>query len=253
MKLPRLILGLLILTSAAVADVERYDVRVVNTYPHDITAFTQGLLIHEGMLYEGTGRHGQSRLSRITLEDGQVLHSRRLGRSYFGEGIAVAGQSIYQLTWKSNIVFVYDLETLADTGTHYHPTEGWGLTFDGQHLILSDGSDTLQFIEPENFQVVRRQKVTLDGRPVRNLNELEYIKGEIWANVWMTNEIVRINPQSGLVVSVVDLSPLRVLTHTGGGDDVLNGIAWDAEQDRVFVTGKLWADLFEIELVAREP
>jgi glutaminyl-peptide cyclotransferase len=248
----RLFLILVLLSACAEAAVPVYDVKVIRTFPHDTNAFTQGLLIHDGYLYEGTGRLGQSSLSRINLEDGTVLQRKQLGRNYFGEGIAIVDQRIYQLTWQSNIVFVHDLETFADIETHYHPTEGWGLTYDGVHLILSDGSDTLQFIDPVSFQVKHRLPVRIDGRPVRYLNELEYIHGEIWANVWMTNEIVRIHPETGLVQAIVDLSPLKGLTHTGGTDDVLNGIAWDADNERIIVTGKLWAHLFEIELILRD-
>ncbi len=251
-KLFRYFLPLLFLAACAQADVPIYDIRVVNTYPHSTNAFTQGLLFHDGYLYEGTGRFGQSSLSRINLEDGAVVQNKRLANRYFGEGIAIVDQRIFQLTWQSNIVFEYDLETFANIESHYHPTEGWGLTYDGSHLILSDGSSSLQFIDPKGFQVVREVDVTVYDQPLPNLNELEYIDGEVWANVWMTNEIVRIDPADGKVLGIIDLAMLQGLTTTGGSDDVLNGIAWDPEQERIFVTGKLWADLFEIELVLRE-
>ena len=253
MKYSRLLFLLLLMSSCGHAQesVQLYDIKVINTFPHNPNSFTQGLLIHEGYLYEGTGQLGRSTLSKLNLEDGAVLQSKRLNSRYFGEGIAIAGERIYQLTWQSNIAFVYDLVTFELIESHYHPTEGWGLTFDGTHLILSDGSPVLQFIDPETFQVLQRVNVTIDGRPLPNLNELEYINGEVWANVWMTSEIVRIDPQSGEVRAIVDLSGLKAMTTSGGRDDVLNGIAWDPDEERLFVTGKLWANLFEIELVPR--
>lgn len=242
-------------TLPVMAEVPIYDYEVVNRYPHNITSFTQGLEFHDGFLYEGTGQKGRSTLSKISLEDGEVLQSKRLASRYFGEGISIVGERIYQLTWQSNIVFVYDLETFDTITSHYHPTEGWGLAWDGEALILSDGSAMLQFIDPENFQVQRKVEVTLEGRPIANLNELEYINGEVWANVWMTNEIVRIDPVTGNINSVLDLNGLVDQTRTGGTGGVLNGIAWlpsevvgEEEQGRLFVTGKLWADIFEIEL-----
>jgi glutaminyl-peptide cyclotransferase len=249
--LPLVFLMLTASCSHAQSPVQIYDIKVINTFPHNINAFTQGLVFHQGYLYEGTGQLGRSALSRLNLEDGEVLQSTRLSSRYFGEGIAIVGERIYQLTWQSNIAFVYDLETFKLIESHYHPTEGWGLTYDGAHLILSDGTPDLQFIDPDTFQLVQRVTVTLDGRPLPNLNELEYINGEVWANVWMTSEIVRIDPVSGEIRAVVDLSGLKEMTTTGGRDDVLNGIAWDADRERLFVTGKLWANLFEIELVPR--
>lgn len=231
--------------------VPEYGYRVIEQYPHRSTAFTQGLLMHNGILYEGTGQYGRSGVARLDLESGSILAHRGLSDQYFGEGIAIAGDRLYQLTWKSGLVFVYDANTLEPLTTHYHPGEGWGLAWDGEYLILSDGSDTLQFIRPDDFTVQRRVRVTVDGQPVRQLNELEYINGEVWANVWMTDRIVRIAPQSGEVTGIVDLTGLSRQTRTQGRDSVLNGIAWDTVRERLLVTGKLWADLFEIELVPR--
>ena len=260
MKTLILFVSLLCLALPVVAEVPIYDYKVVARYPHNIASFTQGLEFHDGYLYEGTGQNGRSTLSKINLEDGKVLQSKRLASRYFGEGISIVGERIFQLTWQSNIVFVYDLESFETITSFYHPTEGWGLTFDGEQLILSDGSATLQFIDPETFQVLRTVEVTIEGRPIRNLNELEYINGEVWANVWMNNEIVRIDPMNGNINSVVDLNGLIDETSTGGSDGVLNGIAWipNAAPDaasgsgRLFVTGKLWADLFEIEIFIAE-
>lgn len=253
-------LSLFLAAPGLLAEVPVYDYRVLNAYPHSTTAFTQGLQIHNGYLYEGTGRLGRSSLSQIALEDGTVIKSKRLASRYFGEGISIVGDRIYQLTWQSNIVFVHDLDTFETITSHYHPTEGWGLTWDGTHLILSDGTAALQFIDPDTFQLVRRVAVQLEGQPVDYLNELEYINGEVWANVWQTDEIVRIDPDTGVVNGIVDLSGLILQTSTGGPEAVLNGIAWmadtsaDAEPGagRLFVTGKLWANLFEIEVFPRE-
>lgn len=226
-----------------------YGFRILNTYPHNIDAFTQGLIYHEGYLFEGTGKNGLSTLSKINLEDNKVLMTKRLSRRYFGEGIEVVGDKIYQLTWTSNMVFVWDKNNFEQLGTHYNATQGWGLAYDGEQLILSDGSSTLQFIDPESFVPQRRVTVTFDGNPLNNINELEYIDGEVWANVWQTDFIVRINPENGVVTSFVNLTGLSNETELGSREAVLNGIAWDAENERLFVTGKHWSNLFEIELV----
>ncbi len=231
--------------------VQEFTYNLVNTYPHDINSFTQGLLYHEGFLVEGTGKNGLSTLRKINLEDGEVLMSKRLNRRYFGEGIEIVDDKLYQLTWQSHMVFVYDKDTFEQTGSHYNPTEGWGLTYDGNELILSNGTPSLQFLEAETFFPGRKINVTFNGNPLPNLNELEYIDGEIWANVWQTNFIVRIDPASGIVKSIVDLTGLSEQTKLGSSEAVLNGIAWDGEQKRLFVTGKHWANLFEIELIQR--
>ncbi|MEX1197692.1 MAG: glutaminyl-peptide cyclotransferase [Pseudohongiellaceae bacterium] len=245
------VLLVLLLGNVALATPE-YGYRIIERFPHRSTAFTQGLLIHDGVLYEGTGQYGRSGVARLDLEEGAILDHRPLSGRYFGEGIAIAGDRLYQLTWKAGLVFVYDVDTLESVTTHYHPGEGWGLTHDGDHLILSDGSDTLQFIRPDDFSVQRRVRVTRDGLPVHQLNELEYINGEVWANVWMSDHIVRIDPQDGKVTGVVDLSGLSGETRTSSRESVLNGIAWDEEHGRLLVTGKLWGNLFHIELEPRE-
>jgi glutaminyl-peptide cyclotransferase len=228
------------------ADVPVFKARILNVYPHDPAAFTQGLVIHEGELYEGTGRNGESSLRRVALETGELLQRHNLSNRYFGEGITVMGDSIYQLTWQSQLGFVYDRETFALQGSFFLPGEGWGLTHDGNHLIVSDGTAFLRFLDPDTRREVRRVAVSEDGQPVDRLNELEYINGEVWANVWYTDSIVRIDPATGTVTSKVDLSGLHPQR---GGDDVLNGIAWDAAGQRLFVTGKLWSSLYEIEIV----
>jgi glutaminyl-peptide cyclotransferase len=226
-----------------------YSYRIVNTYPHNINSFTQGLIYHEGFLFEGTGKNGLSTLSKINLDDAEVVMSEGLSRRYFGEGIEVVGDKIYQLTWTSHMVFVWDKNNFEQLGNHYNATQGWGLAYNGEHLILSDGTAALQFIDPETFVPQKSVTVTLNGNPLSNINELEYINGEVWANVWQTDFIVRINPDDGVINSYIDLTGLRNETELGSNEAVLNGIAWDAENERLFVTGKHWANLFEIEIV----
>lgn len=230
-------------------DVPRFSYKVLQTYPHNIDSFTQGLVFRDGYLFEGTGKNGQSSLSQLNLDDGSVLQSTALNRRYFGEGIEIVGDKVYQLTWRSNMVFVYDKNSFEPIGNHYNASEGWGLAFDGEHLILSDGTATLQFMNPETFAPERKVQVTLNGNPLIYLNELEYINGQIWANVWQTDYIVRIDPESGNVVSLIDMTGLSAQTQLGSSEAVLNGIAWDEAGQRLFVTGKHWSNLFEIELV----
>ena len=236
---------------AAQDQVTEFGYRIVNTYPHDINAFTQGLIYHDGYLFEGTGKRGLSSLSKINLEDSTVLMSRNLNRRYFGEGIEVVDDRIYQLTWQSHMVFVWDKNNFEPLNTHYNSTEGWGLAYDGTDLILSDGTSTLYFLDTELFTQKKQITVTLRGSPLANLNELEYINGEIWANIWQTDFIARIDPGTGTVVSLVDLTGLSAETNLGSREAVLNGIAWDDESERLFVTGKHWANLFQIELVQK--
>lgn len=247
------LIGLMSLWTSAIAQTEsaptQYGYRIVNSFPHNIESFTQGLIFHEGYLFEGTGKNGRSTLSKINLEDNAVLMSTRLNRRYFGEGIEVVDDRIFQLTWTSNMVFVWDKDNFEQIGSHYNASQGWGLAYDGEHLILSDGTPTLRWMNTENFVPERSVTVTFNGSPLGNINELEYINGEVWANVWQTNFIVRINPEDGVVTSVVDLTGLSDETELGSNEAVLNGIAWDAENERLFVTGKHWAHLFEIELV----
>ena len=230
--------------------VREYGYQIVHTYPHDIKAFTQGLKFHAGHLYESTGLYGQSSLRRLDIETGKVLQQKDLPSRYFGEGIEIVGSKIYQLTWRSNHILVHDLETFEELGSHYNPTEGWGLAWDGKFLILSDGSALLRFLDPESMATRRRVQVKLNGKPVTGLNELEFIEGEIWANVLGADNIMRIDPVDGRVKAIVKLTGLAEQTQQGGDQAVLNGIAWDAMQKRLFVTGKLWSNLFEIRLVS---
>ena len=222
--------------------------QIVNTYPHDENAFTQGLVYYDGDLYEGTGLRSRSSLRRVDLETGQVLQNLDLDNKYFGEGITLFEEQLIQLTWVSQIGFVYDRESFEKLQEFTYPTEGWGLTHDGENLIMSDGSNNLFFLDPETFEEVKRITVSDNGQPVEMLNELEYIKGEIYANVWMSERIVRIDPTTGQVLGWIDLSGLRNPALAGNRDAVLNGIAYDSEKDRLFVTGKLWPNLFEIAI-----
>ena len=222
--------------------------QIVKTYPHDDNAFTQGLVYFDGDLYEGTGLNSHSSLRRVELETGKVLQKIDLENKYFGEGITLFEDKLIQLTWKSQIGFVYDRESFEKLQEFTYPTEGWGLTHDGQNLIMSDGSNNLFFLDPKTFEEVKRISVSDRNKPVEKLNELEYIKGEIYANVWMSDRIARISPKTGQVLGWIDLSGLLHPDLVANRDAVLNGIAYDPEDDRLFVTGKLWSNLFEIEI-----
>lgn len=225
--------------------------RVVKSYPHDPAAFTQGLIYREGFLFESTGLNGQSTLRKVTLDTGEVVQQHRLDAAYFAEGLAEWNGQLVQLTWRSNVAFVYDLASLSLRRTLTFGGEGWGLTRDRDGFILSDGTDQLRFLDPESFREVRRLRVTDGGVPIRDLNELEYVRGEVYANVWHTDRIARISPQTGRVVGWIDLRGLMAAGYRLGPEAVLNGIAYDAAGDRLFVTGKLWPRLFEIEPVPR--
>ena len=230
-----------------------YSYEIINSYPHDPAAFTQGLIYLDGVLYEGTGRYGQSSLRQVDLETGDVLTLTTMPEQYFGEGITILDDKIYQLTWKSQTGFIYDQNSFELLETFSYPTEGWGITHDGEQLIMSDGTNNLYFLDPDTLAVNGRLPVHDDqGNPVMRLNELEYIDGEIYANIWQTNYIARINPETGQVTAWLDLTGLLSPDSLSQPVDVLNGIAYDAENGRLFVTGKLWPVLFEIELVEYE-
>jgi glutaminyl-peptide cyclotransferase len=227
-----------------------YGFKVVAAYPHDPGAFTQGLVVENGTLYEGTGQYGASSIRRVDLKSGRVEKIHAIDNEYFGEGIAILGNKLYELTWKNQLAFVYDLDTFNIVQTFRYPTEGWGLTHDEQHLILSDGSATLRFLDPATFKTVREIDVHDGDQPVAKLNELEYVEGEIWSNIWYDDRIARISPADGRVLGWIDLAGLY--PHSARrGDDVLNGIAYDATARRIFVTGKNWPQLFEIDVVRK--
>jgi glutamine cyclotransferase len=228
-----------------------YGYRVVRVYPHDRQAFTQGLIWCDGFLYEGTGLNGASSLRKVCLETGRVVEQRLLSRQYFGEGITEWGGRLLQLTWRSNLGFIYDRSNLKLQGTFHYPGEGWGLTHDRDRLIMSDGTASLRFLDPRTLRETGRLNVQNNGVPLANLNELEFVQGEIYANVYTTDWIVRISPQTGTVTGWIDLRGLLSEVDRWIPVDVLNGIAYDAQGKRLFVTGKLWPKLFEIEIFRR--
>jgi len=227
--------------------------QIINVYPHSSLAFTQGLVYDGEVLYEGTGLYGRSMLRRVDLETGSVLQQTNLESTLFGEGIALWKDRIIQLTWQSGLGLVYGKENMTEIVRFSYPTEGWGITSDGKRLIMSDGTDILHILDPETFAEKGQIEVTVNGKPLKGLNELEYIKGQIYANVWPTNWIAIISPESGEVKGKINLQGILQESDIHGGIvDVLNGIAYDALEDRLFVTGKLWPKLFEIKIVPEE-
>lgn len=228
-----------------------YAYEVVNVYPHDPAAFCQGLAFADGYLYEGTGRYGASSLRQVDLESGRVLKHVRLGPRLFGEGIAVSGDDLIQLTWRNRVGFVYDKQSFARRSVFRYSGEGWGITRMRERLVMSDGSATLRFLDPKTFRVVDRITVRNQNVPVDKLNELEYVQGEIYANVWGSDRIARISPKTGQVLGWIDLGGLLPRHQRANIDAVLNGIAFDPEAKRLFVTGKLWPKLFEIRVVRK--
>lgn len=231
-----------------IVPVQGITARIVARYPHDRTAFTQGLVWHDDALFESTGQPGVSDVRRVRLSDGKVLARSRLPGQQFGEGMTVADGRLVSLTWTDGVAHRWDPKTLRRVGSARYPGEGWGLANDGASLILSDGTPVLRFLDPVTFAERRRVTVTANGRPVRDLNELEMIDGKLWGNVWHKDYIVRIDPATGAVDALVDLSPLRAELGVLDPEAVLNGIAWDAAGKRLFVTGKWWPMLFEIAL-----
>lgn len=234
--------------SAAAPVVQSY--QVVRSFPHDPDAFTQGMIFQDGFLYEGTGLNGRSSIRKVELATGKVLRKRDLAPEFFGEGLTAWRGRLVQLTWQSQTGFVYDRASFRPLSHFSYPGEGWGLTHDGRRLILSDGTPQLRFLDPVTFAEQARVTVTDEGRPLPFLNELEHVRGEVYANIWPTNRIARIDPKTGKVKGWIDLTGLLNPADQGGrAVDVLNGIAYDARGDRLFVTGKLWPRLFEIKLV----
>lgn len=231
-----------------------YTYEIVKTYPHDAQAFTQGLVFHNGFLYEGTGGRREDRfhssLRKVEIESGKVLQKFDLAGEYFGEGITILGEKIYQITWKERTAFVYDLKDFKLLKEFRYSGDGWGLANDGANLIMSDGTHVIRFVNPENFETLRTIPVFDEkGKPLMELNELEYIKGEIWANVWQEDVIVRIDPNNGKLLGQIDLTKLSDEQMESSREaDVLNGIAYDETADRLFITGKKWNKLFEIKV-----
>ncbi len=232
-------------------DTPVFGYKIVNTYPHDTNSFTQGLIFDKGVLYESTGLIGRSAVKIVDLKTGKTLKSHELPDNYFGEGIAIIENKIIQLTWRSKTGFVYDKKTLKLIKKFSYQTQGWGITYDGKYLIISDGSAVLYFMDPNTFKVVGTLEVYGDNGKVSKLNELEYINGEIYANIWGIEKIARINSKTGRVTAWIDLSGLLSDQDKKNRVDVLNGIAFNSDKGRLFVTGKLWPKMFEIELVPK--
>ena len=232
--------------------------RYLTSYPHDITAFTQGLLWHDGFLYESTGNYGHSTLRRVEPTTGRVTARLDLPQRYFGEGLALVGDLLFLLTWRENVCFVFDKRTFQLQGRFHYPGEGWGLTYDGELLIMSDGSNMLRFIDPKTFEMKRRVEVTVTPRgqrpvPVRHLNELEWIRGEVWANVWQTTRTVRIDPRNGNVLGWFEMAPFVPAEHRGDfQNSVLNGIAFDPATNHVYITGKNWNVMYKFQIESPE-
>ena len=238
-------------TTSSLTSAPVYTYKVLNVYPHDADDFTEGLVYHNGFLYESSGLYGNSSLRRVDLGTGQVLQIYDLSAQYFGEGITIVNNTIIQLTWQNNTGFVYNLASFRFLQNFSYPTEGWGLTNNGSQLIMSDGTANLFFLNPQTFQRTGEITVHDGSTPIVNLNSLDYINGSIFANVWLTNRIAIINPGTGQVTAWIDLTGIENMTgcHCDVGNDVLNGIAYDAQSNRLFVTGKMWPNLFEIQIV----
>ena len=228
-----------------------YTFEVIRTFPHDPTAFTQGFAYHDGFLYEGTGLNGRSSLRKVRLETGEVVQKVDLPSEFFGEGIAIFKSEIIQLTWQSQTGFMYDLKNFRLLRKFQYSGEGWGLTTDGRNLFMSDGTSEIRVLDPKMFQEVRRIKVRDGGQAVDQLNELEWVEGEIFANVWHTDRIARISPQTGKILGWIDLSGILSPMYRRGPDAVLNGIAYDPAGKRLFITGKLWPSVFQIRVVRK--
>jgi len=245
---------LLVLTVAGIArpsGLQVWGYEIVHTYPHDPRAFTQGLLYVDGHLYESTGLRGQSSIRMLDLNTGRVLQRYDLPADYFGEGLTDWGSTLVQLTWQAHKGFVYDRFSFALLRTFSYAGEGWGLTHDDKQLIMSDGTSYLRFLDPKSFRETRRIHVTTEnGQEIPDLNELEYVRGEIYANIWHSDRIARISPKTGKLLGWIDLNGLRDPSTTANPDAVLNGIAYDAKENRLFVTGKLWPKLYEIKVVS---
>ncbi|MFO0921993.1 MAG: glutaminyl-peptide cyclotransferase [Pirellulales bacterium] len=225
-----------------------WKVKAVAEYPHDSDAFTQGLVIEKGQLYEGTGQQGKSTLRKVELTTGKVQQSESLPAQYFGEGITIFEGKIYQLTWKDAVGVIYDLDSMKGEKVFHYTGEGWGLTHNGKHLILSDGSYNLRFYDPKNMKLVKTLQVKDKKNRIKSLNELEYVKGEVWANIWYEDRVARISPETGQVLGWIDMSNL-IPQSRRDKEAVLNGIAYDADNDKIYVTGKNWPKLFQIEIV----
>ena len=243
------LLGMLGCLPVGKATTPVWKAKVVATYPHDPGAYTQGLIIENGRMFEGTGKQGSSTLREVDLKTGKVTRSISLDEQYFGEGITILDGKIFQLTWKNHFCFIYDLKTFQYKEYFRYPYEGWGLTNNGKELIVSDGSSVLRFIDPDSFKEVRKISVKDGTERIKNLNELEYVNGEIWANIWYEDRIARVSPENGRLLGWIDLSDIYPKSQREDLDQVLNGIAQDPDTKKIYVTGKNWPKLFEIEIM----
>lgn len=250
-KFVALMAVLAVLASCTEAKLKEYKLEIVAEYPHDTESYTQGLFFHDGDLYESTGMHGKSTFRKVDLATGDALRKLNFDKQYFVEGSVILGNELYILTWESRVAFVYDANTLEYKSSWKYPREGWGLTTDGKHLIASDGTANLYFMNNQ-FALDRKQLVTIDGRPVRWLNELEYIKGKVWANVYTSDEIVIVNPKNGKVEGLIDCKGLLPKILRTESTDVLNGIAYDPRTDKIYLTGKNWPKLYEVKLMEKK-
>lgn len=242
-----LLISLLIALACTDAGVKEYKLEVVAEYPHDTGSYTQGLFFHDGQMYESTGLHGKSTFRKVDVETGEALEKLNFDKKYFVEGSVIWNGNLYILTWESRVAFIYDAETLEYKSSWKYPREGWGITTDGKHLIASDGTANLYFMD-ENFAQKKKVLVTIEDRPVRFLNELEYIDGKIWANVYTADEIVIIDPKDGRVEGVIDCRGLLPKELRTPDTDVLNGIAYDEKTGKIYLTGKNWPKIYEIKL-----
>ena len=242
-----LLISLLIALACTDAGVKEYRLEVVAEYPHDTGSYTQGLFFHDGQMYESTGLHGKSTFRKVDVETGEALEKLNFDKKYFVEGSVIWNGNLYILTWESRVAFIYDAETLEYKSSWKYPREGWGITTDGKHLIASDGTANLYFMD-ENFAQKKKVLVTIEDRPVRFLNELEYIDGKIWANVYTADEIVIIDPKDGRVEGVIDCRGLLPKELRTPDTDVLNGIAYDEKTGKIYLTGKNWPKIYEIKL-----
>ncbi len=231
--------------------IKQYSYEIVNKYPHDKGAFTQGLYYEDGIMYEGTGKHGESDMRKYHLISGEIIKKNELSVLYFGEGITLLNNKIYQSTWKSKTMFIYnkDIELLKQTP---FPFNCWGLTDNNQNLIMSNGTSIIRFLDPNSFRVIKEIEVTLNGKPIKNINELEYIKNKIYANIWQDDYIVIIDPSTGNITAVIDLKGIINPDNYDYELNVLNGIAYDQKEERLFVTGKYWPYIFEIETILKK-
>jgi len=245
------LLALMLGTPVVRAELPNYGYKVVHVYPHDPYAYTEGLFYLDGFLYESTGQVGESTIRKVRIEDGAVLQSHAILPSLFGEGIVNWHDEIVSLTWKDEIGFRWNLKDFSQIGEFHYAGEGWALTQDGANLIMSDGTPTLRFLDPVTLAETRRIEVTAEGRPVKNVNELEWVKGEILANIWLTNRIARIDPKTGKVTGWVDVGLLPEALHKSDSNQIPNGIAYDKDGDRLFITGKDWPHLYEIKIDAK--